>query len=68
MGYEVFSRPSWRKVGGRFVPYPGARRTRICHCETVEEARKICAEGPANMALSAGKEYRHLSFYEFTEE
>ena len=64
--YKVFSHKAYRKENGEFVPYPNARRTHICYCETVEDARDICADGPANKALSAGREYRHLSFYEFT--
>lgn len=66
MSYKVFSRKVYRKENGQFVPNSGARRTHICYCETEEEAREICANGPANKALAANKEYRHLSFYEYT--
>jgi len=35
----------------------------VCYVETQQEAREICAEGPANKALDAGNEYRHLSLH-----
>lgn len=65
MKYEIFSRKAYRREGGEYVPYAGSRRVHICYRETIEEAREVCADGPANKALKAGKEYRHLSFYEF---
>jgi len=72
MSYEVFSRKVYKLVhtswgGTRFAQNPGARKTHIANVETIEEARAICADGPANKALAAGREYRHLSFYEYTK-
>ena len=67
--YRVFSRNPWRKVGkGQFVPNPGARRITIATGVTLEEARRLCADGPANMLRAAGKEYRHKPFHEFMRE
>lgn len=72
MSYEVFSRKAYKTIptpwgGTRFAPNPGARKTQIANVETIEEARAICADGPANKAREAGREYRHLSFYEYTK-
>lgn len=67
--YKVFSRKSWvgdKKTG--FKPAPGGRRITIRTGLSLDEARELCASGPANQARAAGKEYRHLSFYEFEEE
>lgn len=65
MPYIVFRRKPWRKVGGRYAPNPGARKTVIRKVETIEEARKLCLEGPGNIAFEEGREYRHLPFHEF---
>ena len=65
MKFEVFSRRAWRKQNGEFVPAHDARITHVAIVHTVEEARKLCAEGPANKARHRGHEYRNLSFYEF---
>lgn len=65
MPYRVFSRKTWRREGGRYVPNPGARKRHIRDVETIEEARDWCADGPANKARDDGREYRGLAFYEF---
>ena len=66
--HRVFSRKPWRREGGRYVPNPGARKTTIRYGLTIEQARSLCAEGPANQARDDGREYRGLSFYEFERE
>lgn len=66
--YRVFSRKPWRRVDGRYAPNPGARKTTIRRGLTIEEARSLCADGPANIARDAGREYRGLPFYEFERE
>lgn len=71
--YWVFSRKAYRRERdtfgrGRYVPNPGARRYTIARDQTLEEARRICEAGPANVALAAGREYRGLSFYEFERQ
>lgn len=65
MSYRVFSRKVYRRENDRYVPNPGARKTTITHVDSIDDARRICAEGPANVALEQGREYRGLSFYEF---
>lgn len=66
--FRVFSRKAYRKVrnawGTSFVP-GHSRKTTIATVRTEAEARAICKDGPANKAIDAGKEYRHLSFYEY---
>ena len=64
----VFKRKVYRREGGRYVPHPSARRTTIRRVNTVDEARALCEQGPANQALAAGREYRHLHFYEFESD
>lgn len=66
--YQVFSRKAYRRENGRYVPHPSARRRTITHVNTADEAREICANGPANKALAEGREYRNLTFYEFTSD
>lgn len=67
--YRVFSRRPYRgSIRKGFTPNPGARRTTIRTGLALDEARQLCAQGPANQARDAGREYRHLSFYEFTQE
>lgn len=65
--YTVFTRTPWRKVNGAYVPNPGARRHVTHRRVTLQRARELCAQGAANIALREGREYRHLSFCEFTE-
>jgi hypothetical protein len=67
--YRVFSRRVYcgSKRHG-FAPNFAARRTTIQTGLTLDEARALCKQGPANEARDAGREYRHLSFYEFTAE
>lgn len=62
--HKVYARASW----GGFVPKHNGRKRTIARGKTIEEARAICSDGPANKALGAGKEYRHLAFYEFERE
>lgn len=66
--YRVFRRKPWVKVANGYAPNPGARKVTIRKGVTLEEARAMCAGGPANMAREAGCEYRHLSFHEFERE
>jgi hypothetical protein len=69
MTYEVFKRKAYKRVDGRYVPHPDARRTVLRRgIPTIDEAREFCSKGPANVALEAGREYRGLHFYEFTKE
>ncbi len=63
--YRVFKRNPYRRERGHYVPNPGARKLTIRTVETIEEARAICRDGPANRARDAGYEYRGLTFYEF---
>lgn len=65
--YRVFKRTAWRRERGQWVPF-ATRGTTIRRGLTLAEARQLCAQGPANMARDAGKEYRGLAFYEFTAE
>lgn len=72
--YRVFKRRPWKRVkplrhsAAFYAPNPGARRTTLRTGLTLEEARALCKEGPANQARDAGCEYRGLHFYEFTAE
>ena len=66
--YRVFSRSPWRRERGAYVPNPGARKTTIRRGLTIDEARALCAQGPANQARDAGREYRGKCFYEFERE
>ena len=63
--YRIFSRKAYRRENGRYVPNGGARKITIGHAETIEQARQMCAGGPANVARDDGREYRHLPFHEF---
>jgi hypothetical protein len=73
--YRVFRRKVYKRVPspwGRsfavtFRPHHG-RRFHVRGGLTIEEARTLCDSGPANMARDAGREYRHLAFYEFERE
>jgi hypothetical protein len=72
--YSVFSRKPWRRVrplkgsAAFYTPNPGARKMTLARGLTIEQARAHCAQGPANQARAAGREYRNLTFYEFTQE
>lgn len=66
--YRVFSRKAWRRAGRSYVPNPGARKITRARGLTIEQAREHCAQGPANLARDAGREYRNLTFYEFEQE
>jgi hypothetical protein len=66
--YRVFRRKPWRREGGRYVPNGGARKSTIRVGCTLEQARALCEEGPANIARDAGREYRGLAFFEFERE
>jgi hypothetical protein len=68
MSYRIFSRKAYRREGGKYVPSASRGTTIRRGVETVEEARRMCASGPANVALREGREYRNLPFHEFTEE
>lgn len=70
MTYRVFSRKVWKREGGRWVPRPFYSRGRTIRrgVQTEDEARQLCASGPANVALREGREYRHLPFHEFEGE
>jgi hypothetical protein len=65
--YEVFKRKAWKRERGQWTPY--ATRGRVIRSGlTLDEARQLCKEGPANIARDAGREYRGLAFYEFRQE
>jgi hypothetical protein len=69
MTYLIFKRRPYKRTAWGYAPNPGARRTTIRRgVNNIEEARAICARGPANIALEQGREYRGLTFYEFTRE
>lgn len=64
--YRVYSRRSWKgtKKAG-FTPRFGQKRE-VCTGLSYHDAQEYCAlYGPANKAIKAGKEYRHLPAYEF---
>ena len=65
--YIVFKRKAWQRKAGKWVPFITRGQTVQRGC-TLEEARALCATGPANIARDAGTEYRGLTFYEFTAE
>ena len=66
--YRVFKRKAYRRENGQYVPHPSARCYTLYTGVDIDTARDICKRGPANQALEAGREYRGLSFYEFTSE
>lgn len=69
MSYRIFKRRPYTKTAYGFVFNSRARCTTIRRgVPTAQEARDICAQGPANIAIDQGKEYRHLMFYEFEKE
>lgn len=68
MTYRVFSRKAYKRERGQYVPRASRGRTIRRDVQTIEEARQLCASGPANVALREGREYRNLPFHEFTEE
>ena len=63
--YRIFSRKAYKREGGKYVPYFGARKITVGYAETIEQARAMCASGPANAARKQGREYRNLPFHEF---
>lgn len=65
--YRVFKRKTWKRDRGQWVPF-FTRGTTIRTGLTYAEALQLCAQGPANMARDAGREYRGLAFCEFTQE
>lgn len=65
--YRVFKRKVYQRQAGKWVPFHTKGQT-IREGLTLEEARALCATGPANKARKAGVEYRGLVFYEFTAE
>lgn len=66
--YRVFSRKPYMRVNGGYAPNPYARKITIRRGVSIDEARTMCEDGPANIARDAGKEYRNKSFYEFERE
>lgn len=65
--YRVFKRRAYQRQNRQWVPFHTKGQT-IREGLTLEEARQLCATGPANMARKAGTEYRGLVFFEFTAE
>lgn len=65
--YTVFKRKVWKRERGQWVPF-ATRGVVVRRGLTLDEARQLCAQGPANMARDAGREYRGLAFYELTQE
>jgi hypothetical protein len=65
--YRVFKRRTWKRVKRQWQPH-ASRGTTIRTGLPLEDARALCAQGPANMARDAGREYRGLPFYELTAE
>lgn len=65
--YRVFKRAAWKRTANGWEPYVGRKLT-VKHGCTLEEARKLCREGPANKLLREGREYRGHTFYEFERE
>jgi hypothetical protein len=68
--YRVFKRAAWKRnpsYPGGWEPYVGRALT-VKTGLTLEEARRLCREGPANKALREGREYRGLTFYEFDHD
>ena len=65
--YVVFKRKVYTRADGKWIPNP-RRGQAVQTGLTLEEARALCATGPANIARDAGTEYRGLTFYEFTRE
>jgi len=69
MPIRIFKRKPYKRTDWGYAPNPRARCTTIRRgVATAEEAREICSRGPANVAFEEGREYRHLSFYEFIQE
>jgi hypothetical protein len=69
MPYRIFKRKPYKRTPRGYTPKLRARCSTIRLGEaTAAEPRAICARGPANVALEEGREYRHLSFYEFIQE
>lgn len=66
--YRVFKRNPWRRERGQHVPNPGARKMTVQRGLSLDDARRLCAQGPANQLRAAGREYRGQTFYEFERE
>ncbi len=69
--YRVFKRNPWRRNPawpGGWEPNAGARKLTVRRGLALEDARKLCKQGPANKLRDAGKEYRGKTFYEFERE
>lgn len=69
--YKVFKRNPWRRDPSwpdGWAPHATARRLIVKKGLTLEDARKLCREGPANKLLREGREYRGHTFYEFERE
>lgn len=68
--YKVSKRSAWKRNPswpGGWEPYVGRKLT-VKHGCSLEEARRLCREGPANKLLREGREYRGHTFYEFERE
>jgi hypothetical protein len=66
--YRVFKRSPWKRERGQYVPNPGARKMTVRRGCTLDMARELCKQGPANQLRDAGREYRGATFYEFERE
>lgn len=66
--YTVFKRKVYRRENGQYIPHPSARRQVIQRGVSYARAIELCKDGPANKALKEGREYRGLTFYEFTSD
>lgn len=66
--YRVFSRNPWKKVNGKYQPNLGACKRTLAKGLSLDDARRACATGPANLLRAAGKEYRHAPFHELEKE
>jgi hypothetical protein len=69
--YRVFKRNPWRRDASwpdGWAPNSGARKLTVRRGLSLDDARALCRQGPANKALKAGEEYRGKTFYEFEQE
>jgi hypothetical protein len=66
--YRVFKRKPWKRTRNGYEPNPGARKLTVQRGCTLEMARELCEQGPANQLRHAGREYRGQTFYEFERE
>jgi hypothetical protein len=58
--YKVFVRNWWKMENGQRVPDGCGRKTSVCTCSTIEEAREACEE--YNSTHSPGKLSRKAEF------